>query len=60
MQIGEIDWEELEKVGLRHLANLHNKTEGTKWVWPIARHSAQFSERVDIRFLNVQQSICEL
>ena len=24
-----------------------------KWPWPISRDSAQFSKRVDIRFLNV-------
>ena len=28
MQIGEIAWEEFEKVGLRHFANLRKKTVG--------------------------------
>ena len=55
VQISEIVWEEFEKVGLRHFVNLQNKK-----AWPISRDSAQFSECVDIRFLNVQQSICEL
>ena len=49
-----------EKVGLRNFANLQKKNGGWKWAWPISRHSAQFSERVDTRFLNVRQSICEL
>ena len=32
----------------------------SKWAWPISRDSAQSSEHVDIRILNVQQSIWEL
>ena len=52
MQIGEIAWEEFEKVGFRHLA-------GKKMVymvkWPIPRNSSELSELVDIRFLNVAQ-----
>ena len=31
-----------------------------KWAWPIPRDSPLCSERVDIRFLNVRQSIWEL
>ena len=40
-------WEEFEKVGLRHFANLWNGRR-----WPIPRDSAQFSESVAIKFLN--------
>ena len=47
MQIGEIAWEELEKVGLQHFENCREKTE---WPWPIPRNSAPFTERMDIRF----------
>ena len=58
VQIGEIAWEEFEKVGLQHLANLRKKMKDRngKWGWTMSG----FGERVDIRFLNVQQSICEL
>ena len=44
VQIGEIAWEELKKVGLRHLANLQEKNGRWKWAWPIPRDSAQFTE----------------
>ena len=48
VKIGEIALEEFEKVGLRHFANVHKKTEGGNWAY--MRDSAQFNERVDIIF----------
>ena len=54
LQIGEMTWEEFKKVGLQHFASLQKKkNSGCKWAWPIPQH-------VDIRFLNVRQSISEL
>ena len=57
-QISEIDWEEFKKAGLRNFANLWEKARW-KQTWHISRDSAEFSERVDIRFLNVRQCTCE-
>ena len=47
-QMGEIGWEEFEKVGLQHL-RMCVKNGRRKWAWPMWRHSAQFNERVDRR-----------
>ena len=65
MQIGEITWEEFEKVGLHNFyefAKKKQKKTKTKqgWKWRISLDSAQFTKRVDIWFLNVQQNIWEL
>ena len=51
-QFSEITWEEFEKVGLQHFANLWQKTVGRNGC--ISRDSAKFSEHVDIRFFNVR------
>ena len=42
-----------------NISQICGKSSWRKWACPISRDPAQLSERVDIRFLNMQQSICE-
>ena len=37
-----------------------NKNRRRKWAWPIFKDSSEPSEHVDIRLLNMQQTIWEL